>query len=247
MVTKSLIKRINSLHQKKHRISDGFFIAEGVKVVKEFLHAGFECEQLLITPEWKTQFEEKSYIETDKHTFKKISSLVNPSGVLAVFKIPQPAQVVHKGLTVVLDDVKDPGNLGTIIRLCDWFGVKQLVCSPDTVDCYNPKVVQAAMGSLARVEIIYLPLDFFLAESNQIRPSFGTFMNGKNVYQQSFTPDAVLVMGNEANGIRPETEKLVKHSIGIPRFGTLQQTESLNVGTATAIFLSEMNRNFTEK
>ncbi|PKP39831.1 MAG: RNA methyltransferase, partial [Bacteroidetes bacterium HGW-Bacteroidetes-13] len=168
MVTKSLIKRINSLHQKKHRISDGLFIAEGVKVVQEFFYTGFECEQLLITSEWKTQFEGKSYIAIDRDSFKKISSLVNPSGVLAVFKIPQPAQVIHKGQTVVLDDVKDPGNLGTIIRLCDWFGVKQLVCSPDTVDCYNPKVVQAAMGSLARVEIIYLPLDSFLAESNQI-------------------------------------------------------------------------------
>jgi TrmH family RNA methyltransferase len=247
MVTKSLIKRISSLHQKKHRISDGLFIAEGIKVVQEFLHAGFECEQLLITPEWKTQFDEKSYIEADKNTFKKISCLVNPSGVLGVFKIPQPSQAVHKGLTVVLDDVNDPGNLGTIIRLCDWFGVKQLVCSPETVDCFNPKVVQAAMGSLARIEVIYMPLDSFLEESNRFRPSFGTFMDGKSVYRQSFTPDAVLVMGNEANGIRPETEKLVQHRIGIPRFGALQQTESLNVATATAIFLSEMNRDFTEK
>lgn len=247
MVNKSLIKRINSLHQKKNRISDGLFIAEGIKVVQEFLRASFECEQLLVTSEWKTQFDEKSYIETDEGTFKKISSLVTPPGVLAIFKIPPPVQVVHKGMTVVLDDVNDPGNLGTIIRLCDWFGVRQLVCSIDTVDCYNPKVVQAAMGSLARVEVIYMPIDSFLAESNRHRPSFGTFMDGKNVYNQTFSPDAVLVMGNEANGIRPETAKYIQHKIGIPRFGDLQQTESLNVATATAIFLSEMNRNFTEK
>jgi len=247
MVTKSLIKRIKNLHQKKHRISDGLFLAEGVKVVQEFIRTGFECEQLLITPEWKTQFDEKSYTETGKDTFKKISCLRTPPGVLAVFKIPPPAQAVHKGLTVVLDDVNDPGNFGTIIRLCDWFGVKQLVCSPETVDCYNPKVVQAAMGSLARIEVIYMSLNSFLEESNRLRPSFGTFMDGKSVYGQSFTPDAVLVMGNEANGIRPETGKLVQHRIGIPRFGALQQTESLNVATATAIFLSEMNRDFTEK
>lgn len=247
MVTKSLIKRINSLHQKKNRISDGLFIAEGAKVVQEFLRAGFECGQLLIAPEWKTQFDEKSYIETDKGIFKKISSLVAPPGVLAVFKIPPPAQVAHKGLTVVLDDVNDPGNLGAIIRLCDWFGVKQLICSPETVDCYNAKVVQAAMGSLARIEVIYMPIDAFLEESNLHRPSFGTFMDGKNVYRQSFTPDAVLVMGNEANGIRPQTEKHILHRIGIPRFGDLQQTESLNVATAAAIFLSEMNRGLTEK
>lgn len=247
MVTKSLIKRISSLHQKKHRISEGLFIAEGFKVVQEFLHAGFECEYLLLTSQWKTQFGQKSYIEADENTFKKISCLLNPPGVMGVFKIPQPSRAVHKGLTVVLDDVNDPGNLGAIIRLCDWFGAKQLVCSPETVDCFNPKVVQAAMGSLARIEVIYTPLDSFLEESNQFRPSFGTFMDGKSVYRQSFTPDAVLVMGNEANGIRPETEKLVQHRIGIPRFGELQQTESLNVATAAAIFLSEMNRDFTEK
>ena len=146
---------------------------------------------------------------------------------------------------MALDDVRDPGNLGTIIRLCDWFGVKDLVCSNASVDCYNSKVVQATMGSLTRVNVSYLDLEVFLkAHKNDV---FGAFMDGKNVYKQSLPDKGVIVFGNEANGISATIETLVNTKISIPRFGTLQATESLNVATATAILLSEFKRGSTEK
>ena len=138
-----------------------------------------------------------------------------------------------------MDAVRDPGNLGTIIRLCDWFGVTQLICSKDTTDCYNPKVVQATMGSLARVSICYTDIQKFIAESSL--PVYGAFMEGKNVYTQNLLQDAILVMGNEANGISEKIEKLITEKISIPQFGN-QTTESLNVATATAILLSELKR-----
>jgi TrmH family RNA methyltransferase len=150
----------------------------------------------------------------------------------------------NSGLIVALDAIRDPGNLGTIIRLCDWFGVQQLICSEDTADCYNPKVVQATMGSLARVQIHYVSLlEFFEATD---LPIYGGFMDGKNVYSEKLPKDGIIVMGNEANGISEEIIQKITHKITIPRFGNLQKTESLNVATATAILLSEFRR-FTEK
>ena len=142
-----------------------------------------------------------------------------------------------QGLIVALEDVRDPGNLGTIIRLCDWFGVKQLVCSSETVDVYNPKVIQSTMGSIKRVNVSYLNLNTFISETKL--PVFGTFMDGKNVYNEALPKEAILVFGNEANGISSNLEKVIKNRIAIPRFGEVQETESLNVATATAIFLSE--------
>jgi TrmH family RNA methyltransferase len=140
-----------------------------------------------------------------------------------------------------LDDVRDPGNLGTIIRLCDWYGVEQLVCSEQTVDVYNPKVVQATMGSISRVSVSYIDLEKYLKRANTT--IFGTFMDGKNVYKEELPQEGILILGNEANGISEKLEKLVTNRVAIPRFGNLQQTESLNVATATAIFLSEFKRN----
>lgn len=157
-----------------------------------------------------------------------------------MFVIPTEKQLPDSGLKVALDAVRDPGNLGTIIRLCDWFGVTQLVCASDTVDCYNPKVVQATMGSLARVNVVYVNLSDYLANSSL--PIYGAFMDGGSVYQQALPESAILVMGNEANGIRSPIEALVTDRISIPRFGELQETESLNVATATAIILSEFKR-----
>src|SRR5690606_9323670 len=151
----------------------------------------------------------------------------------------------NTGLTVVLDNVRDPGNMGTIIRLCDWFGIKQLVCSESSVDIYNPKVVQATMGSIARVNVIYADLGAFLKDSAV--PVYGTFMEGENIYTQKLPESGIIVMGNEANGIAPDIEALVSHKIAIPRFGDLQETESLNVATAAAIILSEFRRDFSEK
>ena len=145
-------------------------------------------------------------------------------------------------LVVAVDDVRDPGNLGTIIRLCDWFGIKTLYCSEESVDVYNPKVVQATMGSIGRVNVVYGNLTQFLLKTKL--PVFGTFMDGKNIYQEQLSREGIIVMGNEANGISKPIEALVSHRIAIPRFGELQATESLNVATATAIVLSEFKRNF---
>ena len=160
---------------------------------------------------------------------------------MAIFKIPESKPIDNSGLIVALDSIRDPGNLGTIIRLCDWFGVKELICSKETVDCFNPKVIQATMGSITRVNVSYMNLVPFL---RGIETSvFGAFMEGENVYHKTLPKTGVLVMGNEANGVSKEVEAVITEKISIPRFGDLQATESLNVATATAILLSEFSRN----
>jgi TrmH family RNA methyltransferase len=166
--------------------------------------------------------------------------LSTPNNCLALFAIPETEKPISSGLIVALDAVRDPGNLGTIIRLCDWFGVDQLWCNEQTVDLYNPKVVQATMGSLARVKVHYLDLEKEIQKANL--PVFGTFMDGENIYQSNLPSEGILILGNEANGISTGIEKLVTSRLAIPRFGNLQKTESLNVATATAIFLSEFKR-----
>jgi len=171
---------------------------------------------------------------------KKISALTTPNTCLATFKIPAAVTFEEKGLIVALDDVRDPGNLGTIIRLCDWFGIKTLFCSEESVDVYNPKVVQATMGSISRVNVVYGNLEKLLSETKL--PVYGTFMDGKNIYKETLPNEGIIVMGNEANGISKAVESLVSQRIAIPRFGDLQATESLNVATATAIILSEFKR-----
>lgn len=242
MLTKNDIKLITRLKQKKYRNQDGLFVVEGLKTIKEFLASSFKLSQLYTTE----TFDLSNDLETiiSEKDLKKISFFTNPNTALALFKLPE-AKIINenKGLIVALDAVNDPGNLGTIIRLCDWYGVSKLVCSTDTVDCYNPKVVQSTMGSLTRVEIVYTDLETYLSQSKL--PVYGTFMDGKNVYKtNALAKDAVLVMGNEANGISKPIENLVSKRLAIPRFGALQATESLNVSTATAILLSEFKRGF---
>lgn len=240
MVGKNQIKRITSLQQKKFRKASGQFIAEGKKVISELLEAGFELESLYVTSDIFRDIPPTRRFETTEDVLRKMSALATANDCLAVFRMKEPKSVDWVGLTVVLDDVRDPGNLGTIIRLCDWFGVESLVCSPESADLYNPKVVQATMGSLARVNVQYLPLDEIL--QNVQMPVYGTVMDGENVYRSSLPENAILVMGNEASGISPEVEKYCTRRISIPRFGDLQKTESLNVATATAVFLSEFRR-----
>ena len=181
-----------------------------------------------------------NYILVSENELLKISTLSSPNNVVALFKIPDLENLKDEGLILALDTINDPGNLGTIIRLCDWFGINQLICSENTVDCYNSKVVQSSMGSLTRVSIIYTNLENFLKKTNL--PVFVTLMGGENVYKMKLPKQAVLVMGNEANGISETVLNLKNTSISIPRFGNLQQTESLNVATATAILLSEFRR-----
>ncbi len=174
----------------------------------------------------------------------KISYLKNANHSVAVFKIPSSELLIENTLTVALDAVRDPGNLGTIIRLCDWFGIHQLVCSLDTVDCYNPKVIQATMGSIARVNVVYVELETYIKKANI--PVYGTCMNGTSIYQQQLPENAIIILGNEANGISEKINTLLNKEITIPRFGVKKETESLNVATATAIVLSEFKRS-TEK
>lgn len=151
----------------------------------------------------------------------------------------------NSGLIVALDDLRDPGNLGTIIRLCDWYGVRDLVCSEATVDCYNPKVVQASMGSLTRVNVHYLNLTSYLR--SQSLAVFGAYMEGASVYQMELPTDGIIVLGNEANGISQDLAAVIQHRLSIPQFGSQQDTESLNVANATAIILSEFRRRTIER
>lgn len=238
-LSKNQLKTITSLNQKKYRTAHHLFAAEGTKIVAEFLNSNFELEQLFCVDNSIYKNLEK-VTEISENELNKISTLVTPNNVLALFKIPSTAPSIKSGLIVALDDINDPGNLGAIIRLCDWFGVDQLVCSNNTVDCYNQKVVQSSMGSLARVSIIYTELAEYLQQSNV--PKYAAVMDGENVYKSGLPASAVLVMGNEANGIRESILKLITNTISIPRFGALKQTESLNVATATAILLSEFKR-----
>ena len=154
--------------------------------------------------------------------------------------MPAEREIVESGLIIALDSIRDPGNLGTILRLCDWFGIHQIVCSKETVDIYNPKVVQATMGSITRVNVKYIDLNDFLSRTKL--PVFGTFMDGANIYKESLPQEGIIVMGNEANGISDELEGIIQNRLSIPRFGDLKKTESLNVATATAIILSEFRR-----
>jgi TrmH family RNA methyltransferase len=246
VLSKSNIKRITGLHQKKYRKQEGLFVAEGIKVINELLESSFQLEAIYGIERTSLHIPEESkdvFQQITPAELKKISFLKTPQTALALFKIPAQADGKHIGITVLLDDVRDPGNLGTIIRLCDWFGVTSLVCSAQTVDCYNPKVVQATMGSLSRITILYTDVITYLEKEQ--RPIYGTFMDGENIYASTLPEEAVIVMGNEANGISSAIEQLVTQKIAIPRFGQLQKTESLNVATATAICLSEFKRGYT--
>ncbi len=245
MVSKNQIKLIKSLSQKKFRNKLGLFVVEGIKGVQEFLNSSLELHYLY-SSDGHLDFIGKNVIHISEADLKKMSSLKSPQTVLAVFSIPENREIKLKGLNVVLDGIRDPGNLGTIIRLCDWFGIDNIICSQDTVDCYNPKVVQASMGSLSRINIFYKDLNTFLEEGQGI-PLYGAMLEGENVYSQKLPENALLVMGNEANGISSEISALLNHKLNIPQFGKSQKTESLNVATATAILLSEFRRNFTGK
>lgn len=241
MVSKNQIKLITSLNQKKFRNQHQLFIAEGKKVIEEFLSANYNLHSLYTTQDKLFPIDESKITLISESELQKISVLKTPNLALALFEIPENKVLKAEGLVVCLDAIRDPGNLGTIIRLCDWFGVKQLICSETTVDVYNPKVIQATMGSISRVEVVYCDLNSYLKDATT--PIFGTFMDGKSIYKTDFPKEGIIVMGNEANGISPEIEKIITDKITIPRFGTLQKTESLNVATATSIVLSEWFRN----
>ena len=239
MVVKSQIKLIRSLQQKKYRNQHGLFFVEGKKVVQELLDSDFRPHSIFSTDTTIFDFTDDILTEITPLDLKQMSFLKNPNGTLGVFYIPVPKKVVLNDWIVALDDVRDPGNLGTIIRLCDWFGIGNLVCSHNTVDCYNPKVLQATMGSVSRVNITYINLVDFLKESKI--PIYGAFMDGESVHKTKLSEKGIVILGNEANGISGEVEALVSQKITIPQYGN-KTTESLNVATATAILLNEIRR-----
>ena len=241
-ISKNQLKLITSLSQKKYRQKHDLFIAEGVKVLNELLNSTFEIEILFCTDDFETAISENKIVRISETELKRVSTLKSPNKALGIFKIPKEKTLQNSGLTIALDAINDPGNLGTIIRLCDWFGVTQLVCSKDTVGCYNQKVVQASMGSLTRVSIHYKDLENYITKSNL--DTFIADMDGENVYKTKLPKEGILVMGNEANGVSEEIKSLLQYKISIPRFGETQETESLNVATATAILLSEFKRGY---
>jgi TrmH family RNA methyltransferase len=240
MLSKSQLKLITSLRQKKYRTKEKLFIAEGVKVVNEFLNSDMKTHKIFCTTDFSHSLSKSEIQLISEVELKKISLLKTPNQVLGLFQIPEEKEITAKGLTLVLDSISDPGNLGTIIRLCDWYGIKQVICSKTTVDSYNSKVVMSTMGSLKRVNLIYTDLKAYL-DSTEL-PVYAAMMIGENVYKTKLPNEAILVMGNEANGISKEILDLITNQITIPRFGELQETESLNVATATAILLSEFKR-----
>ena len=237
-LSKNQVKWVRSLQQKKQRDAEGVFVAEGHKCVEE-LRGAFELV-LMVTPDNATEVE-----------ISQMSNLRTPQGEIGVFRKRQiPISTLNSQLStlsIALDGVQDPGNLGTIIRTCDWFGVHDIYCSMDTADCYNPKVVQATMGALARVRVHYINLKKWLEEVQKAGvPVYGTLLEGGNMYEKGAITDkrkGVIIMGNEGNGISPEIRQLITHPIRIPSYPADADTsESLNVGIATAIVLAEFRR-----
>ena len=238
MLSKNQVKLIQKLHQKKYRNELNLFIVEGKKSINEFLQAGYTPQLLIATEAFTTSVPQHLITPVSKDELRKVSTLQNPDEGLAVFEQPKHKGILQEGVIVALDNVQDPGNLGTIIRLCDWFGVETLLCNTQTVDCYNPKVVQASMGSLTRVAVHYLDLAAFLTTANL--PVYTMDLEGENLYTATFPKDCILILGNEANGISSEVRALSNEVITIPRFSQHQRTESLNVAMAGAIILSEV-------
>ena len=244
MVSDKQIKIIKSLKLKKNRIKHNLFVAEGDQSILELITADFNINSLY-SIDRQIEGVKNSVIQLSKPELNKISNLSNPKNSLGVFEIPKPKKINYNKLIIGLDNISDPGNLGTIIRLCDWFGLEDLICSFDTVDCYNPKVVQASMGSISRVNITYLDLQKTL-ENNSLK-TYGTYMQGDSIFEIDEIKNGVILFGNEANGINPNLSKVIDKRLSIPRFGKLKKTESLNVANALSIVLSENSRKSTEK
>ncbi|MDR0892045.1 MAG: RNA methyltransferase [Mediterranea sp.] len=254
-ISKAKIKYIRSLERKKIRNAEGLFIAEGPKLVGDLLPY-FHCRLLAATPEFfevqergdKNGIGNKAdeVFELSQAELSAASLLQAPQQVIALFEQPRytlSADYPEQDLCLALDDVQDPGNLGTIIRLADWFGIRHIVCSQGTVDVYNPKAVQATMGALARVKVHYTALADYIRSLPMETPVFGTFLDGENIYTRKLPTKGLLVMGNEGNGIGPEIEALVNRKLYIPNYPQGETTsESLNVAIATAVTCAEFRR-----
>lgn len=234
MLTKKQIQRFKKLQQKKYRSSEGLFVAEGQKCIEGFVAAGYAIDALFSTleaPRWEAQTIALRQME-------QLTFLKNSSPYFGVFQLPKVQKVPPKGWVVALDSVADPGNLGTIIRLCDWFGVKKIYCSPQTVDCFNPKVVQACMGSLGRVECLYTDLvDFLQATNFRV---LGAVLDGSPLPEMAIPKEGVLLMGSESHGISSDLLSRLDHRVTIPKYDPENPIDSLNVATALGIFLAQL-------
>lgn len=246
-LSKNRIKYIRSLELKKNRKEEKVFLAEGPKLVGDLL-GHFHCRFLIATAAWLSthpHVQVEDVTEVSEEELSRASLLKTPQQVLAVFEQPDrvlDTSVISRSLCLALDDVQDPGNLGTIIRLADWFGIEHIFCSPNTVDVYNPKTVQATMGGIARVKLHYTPLPALIRSLKDI-PVYGTFLGGKNMYEQPLSTCGLIVMGNEGNGIGKEVEELINRKLYIPNYPADRTTsESLNVAIATAVVCAEFRR-----
>ncbi|WP_407405425.1 TrmH family RNA methyltransferase [Chryseobacterium sp.] len=237
MLTAHTIKILQSLDKKKFRQKYNLFLVEGNKIISELPKSNIKIKEIYSTDAKNLGFTGTPVIEITEHELKKISFLQHPKDSIAVCELQVDPNFKERDIQLVLDGIQDPGNLGTIIRLADWFGIEQIICSEDTVDCYNPKVIQASMGSFTRVNMVYCNLVDYLSETKN--SNVGTDMDGENIYQFEKPKKLNLIMGNEGKGLRNETEQLLHKKISIPRFGRSQSTESLNVSMAAGIILGQ--------
>ena len=249
MISKSLLKQIKSLEQRKFRKETGLFVAEGGKTVQDLIDLGIEATSIIATEEWLKSHKlntSTTITIASEEEMKKASFLRTPQGVLAVFRQQQhdtDLTAPEHELCLALDNVQDPGNMGTIIRIADWFGIKNIYCSNGTVDIYNPKTVQATMGAIGRVKVHYTDLPSMIASLNGKAPVYGTFLDGESIYSHPLSENGLIIMGNEGNGIGKECEKQINERLLIPNYPAgCKTSESLNVSVATAIVCSEFRR-----
>jgi len=246
MLSKSQVSLLKSLQHKKERKQNGLFLVEGHKSVVEFINSDYRIDAIYhaasFDPKMLNLSRKINLYNISVTDIERMSSLKTPQEVIALVQIPQYPMLNNQKLkqkfSLVLDGVQDPGNMGTIIRTADWFGIADIICSDDTVDAYNPKVVQASMGSLARINVHYTDIETVLPQLDL--PIYGAMLQGENIYNTQFGSEGLLVMGNEGNGVRPAVERLISKPVTIPRLG---KAESLNVGIATALFCAEISRN----
>lgn len=243
-MTKAEIQLVRSLADKRARSQTGLFVAEGEKLIGELRASHFEVHKIFAT---EGVFAGPEVEIVARRDMERLSLLKTPSNSLALIEIPSyklDAKALSCHLTIALDDVQNPGNVGTIIRLADWFGISDIVCSHNTADCFNPKVVQATMGAILRVKVHYTDLGSYLRQTAELGcPIYGTFLEGQNIYQTNLSPAGVVVMGNEGRGVTPATESVVSRRLFIPPYPAERQgSESLNVAMAAGIVLSEFRR-----
>lgn len=251
-LSKNKIKQIHSLELKKFRTSTQSFVAEGFKCVGELIKEGFKPKTIIATAEWKSPIKKTDYteyIEVTDDELRKTSFLPHPQQVLGIFEIPDTNiqddinNIASKDLCLCLDGIQDPGNLGTIIRTADWFGIRHIICSENTADAYSPKTVQATMGSIARVNLYYTNLSQLFHSLDKSIPVYGTLLDGEDIYNNHLSHNGIIVMGNEGNGISAEIRQQLTNRLLIPPYPNDASTaESLNVAIATAIICSEFRR-----